>query len=137
MNFKSGKSYIGTRVREEEPFNYSDKYTFTLAILGDVGVERWINFEQKIDTGVSGCYDFILVMLVIIVPGTHQRRRLFTMADLLVYNNRAVIGSILQCRSIYHVFEPRCLIDGAVKHVSNTVRYDLTIRLSNIINGRQ
>lgn len=56
---KSGKTYIGVRVREEGPYNDSEKYTLTLAISGDAAGERWIDFERKAGTTVEDCHDFI------------------------------------------------------------------------------
>ena len=136
-NRKSGKAYIGVRVREEGPYNHSDKYTLTLAISGDIAGERWLDFERKAGTTVNDCYEFILVILVSIGRGTAQRRRLFTMDNLLAHKNRAVIGLILQWGHRFCFRAPYYPVDGAVEYVFDTVQHDLTIKLADITNGRQ
>ena len=46
-NRKSGKAYFGFRVREEGPYNHSEKWTITMAISGDLDGDRWLDFEKN------------------------------------------------------------------------------------------
>jgi len=46
-NRSHGKAYIGFRVREEGPYNHSEKYVLTMAIAGDINGDRWLDFEKK------------------------------------------------------------------------------------------
>ena len=47
-------------MREEGPYNHSEKFTLTMAISGDANGERWYEFERKTGTTVFDTYNFIL-----------------------------------------------------------------------------
>ena len=94
-NRSTGKAFIGVRVREEGPYNHSEKWTLTMAISGDEDGDRWLDFEKKSGTTVTDCYDFIRRIIEDIGPGTQERRRLFTMDNLLAHKNQIVIQLIL------------------------------------------
>ena len=135
MLYLPGKAYIGFRVKEEGPYNHSEKYTLTLAILGDPAGERWVDFEEKAGTTVEDCYNFILAILQSIGRGTRLRRRLFTMDNLLAHKNQIVIQLILAWGHRFCFRAPYYPIDGAVEYVFNTVQHELTIRLGEIKNA--
>ena len=51
-NRKTGKAYIGIQVREEGPYNHSEKWNLTMTIFGDEDGDRWLYFERKSGTTV-------------------------------------------------------------------------------------
>lgn len=56
-------SVIGFRVKEEETYNHSDKYTITMAISGYCNNERYVDFEKKLGTTTHSTYQFVLCIL--------------------------------------------------------------------------
>ena len=91
--------------------------------------------EQQAGTTVNDMYDFILRILESIERGTPQRRRLFTMDNLLAHRNRAVTGLILEWGHRFCFRAPYYPVDGAIEYVFNTIQHDLTIKLPDIQNG--
>ena len=134
-NRKSGKSVIGVRVKEEGPYNHSEKYTLTMAISGHRDGERWVDFERKSGTTTHDTYQFVLRILRSIGRGTPQRRRLFTMDNLLAHKNRIVLGLIVEWGHRFCLRAPYYPIDGAIKYVFNTIQHELTICLAEIEDG--
>ena len=63
---------MGTKVREEGPYNHTEKYTLAMAISGDIDGDRWLDFVRKGGTTVNDTQDFILQILQSIKPGTAQ-----------------------------------------------------------------
>ena len=119
-NQRNGKVYIGVRVREEGPYNHSEKSTLTLSISGGIDGELRVDLEQNTGITVSDCYNFINMILVSIGCGTPRRRMLFTMDNLLAHKNRAVIGLVILWGHIFFR-APYHPVDGAVEYVFNNV----------------
>ena len=94
-NRKLGKTYIGVRVREESPYDHSEKYTLTMAISGNEEGLHWLGFEKKSGATTPDYYNFIRRIIEIIGPGTPQQRRLITMDILLAHKNPTVIRLIV------------------------------------------
>jgi hypothetical protein len=134
-NCKRGKTYIGVRVREEGPYNHSEKFTITMGISGDPNGDRWLDFERKSGTSVDDFYDFVHRILVSIGRGSHIRRRMFTMDNLLAHKNCAVIQLILSWGHRVCFRAPYYPVDGAIEYVFNTIQCDLTVKLANIVNA--
>ena len=128
-NRKIGKMRIGQRVREEGPYNHTEKFTLTFAISGDVNGERWVDFDWRSGTSINDTYEFILRILESIGPGTPERRRCFTMDNLLSHVNPAVLNLIVAWGHRYVLRAPYYPVDGAVEYVFNTIQHELTIRL--------
>ena len=134
-NRPSGKTYIGLRVREEGPYNHSEKYTLSMAIAGDINGDRWVDFDQRAGTTVRNFYDFILRILETIRRGTAQRRRMFTMDNLIAHKNPVILQLIYAWGHRIAFRAPYYPVDGAIEYVFNTLQQDLTIRLHAIKNG--
>ena len=131
-NRKSGKAVIGVRVREEGPYNHSEKFTLTMAISGGLDGRRWLDFERKSGTTVADFYDFILRILTTIGHATPNSRRLFTMDNLLAHKNRVVIALIHEWGHRVCFRAPYYPVDGAIEYVFNTLQRDLEIKLPEI-----
>ena len=134
-NRSTGKAFIGVRVREEGPYNHSEKWTLTMAISGDEDGDRWLDFEKKSGTTVTDCYDFIRRIIEDIGPGTQERRRLFTMDNLLAHKNIAVIGLIAASGHRFCFRAPYYPVDGGIEYVFNTIQRDLEVKLPEIKNS--
>ena len=106
---KSGKRYIGVRAREEGPYNHSERHTLTMALYGGCG-DFWLDFEQKAGTAINNTYDFVLQIPRSTGRGTPQRRRLFTVDNLLTHKSRVVVGLNLEGGAL--ILFPRTLISG-------------------------
>ena len=97
--------------------------------------ERWVDFERKSGTTTHDTYQFVLRILRSIGRGTPQRRRLFTMDNLLAHKNRIVLGLIVEWGHIFCLRAPYYPIDRAIEYVFNTIQHELTIRLAEIEDG--
>ena len=58
----TGKHFIGLGVREEVPYNHSDKLTVTMAKSGGQDGRRWL-YDGGAGTSVVDFYDFIIIIL--------------------------------------------------------------------------
>ena len=134
-NRKSGKQYIGVRVREEGPYNHTQKYTLTMAIEGDPSGDRWFDLEQKSGTTIADFYSFVERILDSIGDGTPERRRLFTMDNLLAHRHTTILQLIVSRNHRVCFRAPYWPVDGAIEYVFNTIQHDLTIKLSEIKNA--
>ena len=134
-NRKGGKAYIGVRVREEGPYNHSEKFTITLGISGAAAGERWMEFEQKSGTTAIDTYNFVHRIIDDIGPGTPARRRCFHMDNLLAHRNPAVLWLIVASGHRFAFRAPYYAVDGSVEYVFNTIQHDLTLALGAVKNA--
>ena len=134
-NRSSGKAYINVRVREEGPYNHSEKWTLTMAISGDEDGDRWLDFEKKSGTTVTDFYILIVGIIDDIGPGTPLRRRCFTFDNLLAHKNPAILNLIVDSGHRFCFRAPYYPVDGAIEYVFNTIERDLEIKLPEIKNA--
>ena len=106
-----------------------------MAISGDIEGKCWVDINQKGGTTVRDCYLFILYILNSIGEGTPQRRRLFTMDNLMAHKDPAILQLIHAWGHRVCFRAPYYPVDGAIEYVFNTVQQDITIRLHQIKNG--
>lgn len=131
-NRKHGKGYIGCRIREEGPYNHSEKYTITMAIAGSQQGERYFQFERKAGTTTVDFLDFMQNVVAVIGPGTPARRRCFTMDNLLAHKHPAVIGYILMSGHRVLFRAPYYAVDGPIEYFFNTLQHELTVSLPRV-----
>ena len=131
-NRKHGKGYIGCRIREEGPYNHSEKWTITMAIAGDLQGMRHRRFERKAGTTTVDFLEFIQEVIAIIGPGTPARRRCFTMDNLLAHKHPAVIGHILMSGHRILFRAPYYAVDGPIEYFFNTLQHQLTVALPRV-----
>lgn len=121
-------------MREEGPYGHSQKLNVLMAISGTAGHnniqgERWLEMWNHGGTTVERFVAFIRRILHDIGPGTHQRRRVFTMDNLTAHRNMLVsqlihaAGHRIVLRAPYHPF------DGPIEFVFNTLQQSLTLAL--------
>lgn len=106
-----------------------------MAISGDEDGGRWIDFEQKSGTTVTDTYKFVQRIINDIGPGTPQRRRLFTIDNLLAHKNPAVINLIFESGHRFYFRAPYYSVDGAIEYVFDTIQRDLEVKLDEIKNA--
>lgn len=71
--------------REEHPY---------LSYFWRINGEGSVEFDHKSGTAITDCYQFILLMLDIIGPDTHQKRRFFTMNNISAHQNHIILRLI-------------------------------------------
>ena len=133
-NRSDGKAYIGVRVREEGPYNHSNKFTLTAAIAGNAAGDRWFQLEKKAGTTVIDFLDFVRMIIDEIGDGTPGNRRCFTMDNLLAHKHPLVVNEILFRGHRIAFRSPYYAVDGPVEYFFNTLQNGLTIRLHDVEN---
>ena len=133
-NRKHGKGYIGCRIREEGPYNHSEKYTITMAIAGSQQGERYYDLERKAGTTTAAFLTFVQNVIATVGPGTPARRRCFTMDNLLAHKHPAVIGCILTSGHRVLFRAPYYAVDGPIEYFFNTLQHELTVALPRVRN---
>ena len=106
-----------------------------MTISRDEDGDKWIDFGKKSGTAMIDTYKFLQRIINDINPGIPQRRRLFTMDNLLTHKKTAVVNIIVEVGHRFWFHMPYYSADGAIQYVLNTIHHDLEVKLREIKNA--
>ena len=106
-----------------------------MAISGDITDDRLVDFDGRAGTTVRNFYDLVLRILQTIGRGTAQRRRQFTMHNLIAHKNPVILQMIYEWGHRICFRDPYYPVDDTIENVFNNLQQDLTIRLHVIKKG--
>ena len=125
-NRKFGKTLRGLRADEQGPYNRGVKMNFLAAICGDENDPmRWHEHWIGEGTTVERFLDFIELILNDLQQRHPGRSFCFTLDNLNVHRNPAVVQEILNHGHRLVFRAPYYAVDGAIEYVFNTIHTGL------------
>ncbi|CAB9525377.1 expressed unknown protein [Seminavis robusta] len=135
-----GKCFIGSRAREEGPYNHSQKYTLTAAIRGGPGGGCFVNFALRAGTSVMDTHDFLED--IINGPGGigvgGGGNTCTFICDNLAAHHSPLIAYLLNSNGHRLVFRaPYNPWDGPIEYFFNYIQQQLSLELHNVTTGQE